>query len=172
MVGSGEGGVSLEPMASPRPITAAPSRAAARPPLFKHPWRVAIVVVTVLVALNLVVVLLNESDTTQAQRTPVPADIQSISPKEGELVGLVDTVTVDLADQYSGVLVIDGIEIPEDELDRVVSLQQVSFRPGPDRAISRFRAGDNTVVVKYWRGRLEDRPRDPFSFGWTFRAGA
>jgi len=85
---------------------------------------------------------------------------------------LIDDVTVDLADQYIGVLVIDGIEIPEDQLERVVGIQQVSFRPGPDKAISRFRAGENDVVVKYWRGRLVDRPAKTFSYSWSFVAKA
>jgi hypothetical protein len=148
------------------------SAASARRPLFRHPWRVAVVVIAVLVVVNLGVVLLNESDTTPGGDQALPADIQAISPKEGGLAGPVDTVSVDLADQYTGVLVVDGIEIPEDELERVVSLQTVSFRPGPNQAISRFRPGQNSVVVKYWRGRLQDRPSRPFSFGWTFRVGA
>jgi hypothetical protein len=150
------------------PATAAP----ARRPLFRHPWRVAIVSVTVLLVLNLGVILLNESDTTPGGLQALPSDIESISPERAQLASPLDTVSVDLADQYTGVLVIDGIEIPEDQLERVVSLQTISFRPGPDKAISRYRAGENTVVVKYWRGRLQDRPGNPYSFGWTFRASA
>jgi hypothetical protein len=122
--------------------------------------------------LNLGIFLLNESDTTPGGVDPLPADIQSISPERGQLASPLDTVSVDLADQYTGVLVIDGTEIPEDQLERVVSLQTISFRPGNDKVISRYRAGENTVVVKYWRGRLQDRPSNPFSFGWTFRSSA
>jgi hypothetical protein len=120
-------------------------------------------------------VLLADTDTSQSGLQPLPRDIQSISPERGELTSLVDTITVDLADTMTGVLVVDGHEIPEDQLERVVGLQQVSFRPGPGKDISRFRPGDNTVVVKYWPGRLQDRPANPaklFSFGWTFRAAA
>jgi hypothetical protein len=138
----------------------------------KHPWRVTIVLGTLLLVLNLGVVLLATSDTSEGGRRPLPSDIESISPERGELTGLVDTVTVDLRDEFTGVLVVDGVEIPEDQLERVVGLQVVSFRPGPGKEISRFRAGDNTVVVKYWRGRLVDRPANPYSFGWSFRASA
>jgi hypothetical protein len=28
------------------------------------------------------------------------------------------------------------------------------------------------VVVKYWNGRLQDRPKKPFSYNWKFRASA
>ncbi len=138
----------------------------------QHPGRVAIVLGVVLLVLNLGVILLATADTSEKGRRPLPNDIESINPERGELTGLVDTVTVNLRDDMTGVLVVDGIEIPEDQLDRVVGLQVVSFRPGPGKEIPRFRAGDNTVLVRYWRGRLQDRPADPFTFGWSFRASA
>jgi hypothetical protein len=144
----------------------------ARRRLFKHPGRVAIIAITVLVTLNLGVWLLNESDTSPVGDKVLPADIEAVTPTPNSITGLIDTVSVDLADQYTGVLVIDGIEIPEDQLERVVGIQTVSFRPGPGKVISRFRAGVNEVVVKYWNGRLQDRPAKPFSYNWTFRASA
>jgi hypothetical protein len=150
------------------PATAAPERRR----LFKHPGRVAIVAIALLVVFNLGIVLLNESDTSPTGERALPVDIEAVSPEPNQLTGLVDTVTVDLADRYTGVLVIDGVEIPEDQLDRVVGIQTVSFRPGPDKAISRFRAGENVVVVKYWDGRLQDRPAKPYSYSWNFRASA
>ena len=138
----------------------------------QHPGRVAIVLGVALVVLNLGVILLATADTSEKGLRPLPNDIESIHPERGELTSLVDTISVDVADGMTGVLVVDGIEIPEDQLDRVVGLQIVSFRPGPGKEIPRFRAGDNTVVVKYWPGRLQDRPANPYSFGWTFRASA
>ena len=140
--------------------------------LFQHPGRVAVVVVVVLVVVNLGIVLLNESDTTQTGPKALPADVEAVNPTPNSLTGLVDDVSADLADRYTGVLVIDGVEIPEDQLERVVGIQTVSFRPGPDKIISRFRAGVNTVTVKYWDGRLQDRPASPFSYTWSFRASA
>jgi hypothetical protein len=150
----------------------APAAAPPRRKLFKHPGRVAVVAITALVVINLAIFLFNESDTSPQGEKALPVDIQAVSPQPDQTPGLIDTVTVDLADRYSGVLVVDGIEIPEDELERVVGIQQVSFRPGPDKAISRFRAGENTVVVKYWNGRLQDRPAQPYSFSWSFVAKA
>jgi hypothetical protein len=150
------------------PAAAAP----ARRPLFKHPGRVAVVAISLLVVLNLGIFLFNESDTSPQGEKALPVDIEAVSPEPNQITGLIDTVTVDLADQYSGVLVIDGVEIPEDQLVFVVGIQTVSFRPGPDKAISRFRAGENDVEVKYWEGRLQDRPEKPYSFGWSFQAKA
>ena len=67
-------------------------------------------------------------------------------------------------------LVIDGIEIPEDG-SIAARLGVVTFRPGPDKELTRLRAGENGVVVKYWE-RTKDRPANPPSFSWRFRAAA
>ena len=165
------------PNTKPAPRTPSdPAAQSAAPPakqrLVKHPWRFAIVIGSLLVLANLGILLLASTDTSQSSLQPLPNEIESISPERGQLTGLVDTIIVDLRDDMSGVLVVDGVEIPEDQLERVVGLQQVIFRPGPGKEFSRFRGGDNTVVVKYWRGRLQDRPANPYSYGWTFRATA
>jgi hypothetical protein len=70
------------------------------------------------------------------------------------------------------VLVVDGLEIPEDQLDRVKELGEISFRPGPGEAITKLRTGSNEVVVKYWSQKLTNRPANPPSFGWSFQASA
>lgn len=154
-----------------------PALTAATPPprrAFKHPWRVVIVLGALLLLANIGILVIANADTSETSLQPLPNDIESISPERGEITGLVDTITVDLRDDMTGVLVVDGIEIPEDQLERVVGLQQVIYRPGPGKDIPRFRAGDNTVVVKYWRGRLQDRPAESklYTYGWTFRAAA
>jgi hypothetical protein len=140
-------------------------------PLFRHPWRVVILAVGLLAILNLGIVLLANADTTPGGTAALPTDIQSISPENGALASLVDDVTVDLADRYTGVLVIDGVEIPEDQLNIVAELGVITFRPGPDKDISRFRAGENTVDVLYWP-RTKERPAKPFRYSWRFKAAA
>ena len=127
--------------------------------------------VAVIAVLNLGVILIANSDTTPGGKVDFPTNIESISPENGALAGLIDDVTVDLSDNLTGVLVIDGVEIPEDQLTRIEELGVISFRPGPDKEIGRFRAGDNTVVVKYWP-RTKPRPAEPASYGWRFRAAA
>lgn len=140
-------------------------------PLFRHPWRVAVVAIGLFAILNLGAILIANSDTTPGGNATLPTDIESISPEKGALAGLVDDVTVDLRDNYTGVLVIDGVEIPEDQLSRVAELGIISFRPGADKDISRFRAGENTVEVLYWP-RTKARPDNPFRYSWRFRAAA
>ena len=100
-------------------------------PLFRHPWRVAIVAVAVIAVLNLGAILIANSDTTPGGKVDLPSDVESISPENGALAGLVDDVTVDLADNLTGVLVIDGVEIPEDQLNRIAELGVITLPPGP-----------------------------------------
>jgi len=132
---------------------------------------VAIVAIALIAVLNLGVVLVMESDTTAPGSEALPGVVESITPESGEITGLVDDVSVDLRDDLTGVLVIDGVEIPEDQLSRVEELGVVTFRPGPDQEFRRFRAGENTVVVRYWP-RGEPRPDQPASYSWRFRAAA
>jgi hypothetical protein len=142
-----------------------------RPPLFQHPWRVLTVVVAVVVVLNLGVVILNKSDTTPQARTGLPMTIQSIQPRPGDLIRPQDTIIVEFDPNLTGALVLDGQEIPTNELDRLPGLGEVSFRPGPGKSLSRFAPGSHTVVVEYW-AVSKPRPTNPASYGWSFRVGA
>jgi len=131
---------------------------------------VVIVVGGLLVALNLGVLLLSNSDTSTTQRT-LPSAIESVSPEPGSVRPLQDAVSVDLRDGLTGVLVINGVEIPEDQLERGEALGIVTFRPGPDREFTRWSAGDVPVQVLYWSA-TEDRPPAPDTYSWSFRASA
>jgi hypothetical protein len=143
---------------------------AARGPLFRHPWRIAITVGVLLAVLNLGAVLLNESDTSRTGRA-YPNAVDTVSPEPGDLIRPLDTVTADLRDDLTGVLVIDGAEVPEDQLERVIPLGQMSFRPGPGRDLTKFPPGTHTVTVLFWQ-QGKDRPVTPGSYAWTFRVGA
>ena len=143
----------------------------ARPRLFRHPGRVAVVVVALLAVANLGLLLLDRADTSQGGLPPLPSNIESVTPERGSISSLQDTVSADLSDGLTGVLVIDGQEVPEDELDRVPELGIVSFRPGSDRSLTKFAAGTHQVVVLYW-SRTKPRPAKPGSYAWTFRASA
>ncbi len=145
---------------------------AKRTRVFEHPGRVAVVMVVLLLTLTLGVTLVHNTDTTTGGSRPsLPSTIEAINPERGELTGLVDNVEVDLNDQYTGVLELDGIEIPEDQLDRIEQLGVIAFRPGPGKEITRLRTGENTVVVRYWP-RTDPRPESPLTFSWRFHAGA
>jgi hypothetical protein len=135
-----------------------------------HPWRWVIVGVVVIVVLNLAIFGLDSSDTAPEGRT-LPSTIDSVTPAPGELIRLQDTVGAVLRDDLTGVLVLDGVEIPEDQLERVVPLAVVTFRPGTDQDLESFEAGEHTLTVLYWE-QGKPRPGKPGAYSWSFRAGA
>jgi hypothetical protein len=160
-----------------RSLAAARAGTPARRKVFQHPGRVAIVVIALIVVLNLSIVLLNNADTSPGGSNPLPATVESVSPEPGTIAGPVDTITVDLDDSLTGVLLIKHagryVEIPEDQLDRVVELGQISFRPGPGKDITRFDPGETDVSVLYWsKTRPGGRPKHPASYSWNFQVKA
>jgi hypothetical protein len=136
---------------------------------------VAIVVVVLVAVANLGFVLFHEADTSRNGQT-YPNAIDSLSPAPGEIIGPQATITVDLRDDLSGVLLLgrgDAAlqEVPEDQTDRVIPLGQLSFRPGPGKDITQFAPGNYNAVVLYWP-QGKDRPAQPGSYPWSFRVGA
>jgi len=164
----------------PAPKGSAPralkSAAKPRPPLFRHPWRIAIVVAALIVVANLGILLLHKADTSRTGRV-FPVAIDSLSPEPGEIIRPQDTITADLANNLRGVLILQGPgfseEIPEDQLERVIPLGEVSFRPGPGQDIRQFAPGSWSAVVKFWpQSKGVNPPKHPGSYSWSFRVGA
>src|SRR4051794_20614410 len=87
-------------------MASTPSATLPRRKLFQHPGRVAIVAVILLAVLNLGIFLLNKSDTSPGGRNPLPVTVQSVTPEPGSIAGPIDTITVDLDDRLTGVLLV------------------------------------------------------------------
>lgn len=102
-------------------------------------------------------------------RVPIPSVIESVYPLPDTLSRPIETIHADLDDLYTGVLIVDGIEIPEDQLQRQVPLGIVSFRPGKDREIERLDAGFHRVDVEYWS--QEETREQSRIYTWTFTTG-
>jgi hypothetical protein len=149
----------------------APATPAARRPLFRHPWRVAIVAIALIAVLNLGAILVSTMDTRPSGKELLPNTIETISPERADVVGPIVTITVDLRDDLTGRLVVDGVPVPDDQLDRVEELGIVSFRPGTGKELTKLPTGDNTVVVYYWP-RTRTEPARPPSYGWRFAVKA
>ena len=143
--------------------------AGARRPAFAHPWRIVTVVVALLIVINLAVILLRNTDTSSTTNGGLPTIIESVSPGNGEIVRTTDTISVDLNDVYTGVIAIDRAEVPEDQIERVGPLGQISFRPGAGKDLEQFSPGIHTVTVSYWP-QAKDRPARPATYTWTFKA--
>jgi hypothetical protein len=142
---------------------------------------VSLVIATCLVAIGFAVSLA----VTGREGQRLPAAIESIDPvRNARQVPAQTALFVDLAVGYTGVLVVDGLELETVRIDAVEGAapgQQVTlppttiyepgnatltFRPSENAAITAFEQGVHLVSVVYWpllEGRGSAR-----TFTWTF----
>jgi hypothetical protein len=107
------------------------------------------------------------SGESQQPESALPAAVESVSPAGGDLDLRQITISADLAAGYTGYLTLDGVEIPEDDLQRVDALNSVTLRPQPESDYRQLEPGSHCAGVVYWR---IGRPRDEGStYRWCFR---
>jgi hypothetical protein len=176
---------------APTTPDSATGRAAADPPPRRRPRRridrglllasAGIAIGLVLVALGVVV------SVTGDEATKLPDEIESIAPVPDAVQVLSQTsVFVDLISGYTGVLVIDGVEIETIDLSDIDSStvepgQQVdippatvyepgnatlSYTPTADAPIETFETGLHRVQVIYWP--IEEGRARAGLYSWTF----
>jgi hypothetical protein len=90
-----------------------------------------------------------------------------IPPRDSEILRQ-EAVGVDLEAGYTGVLVVNGVEIPEDQVDddQLASTGVLTYTVGEDKFVERFEAGQNCVTAIVWR--VEDTRDDARSVSWCF----
>ncbi len=125
---------------------------------------------------------------TGDDRADLPDAIESVDPVPEAVQVLSQTsVFVDLDSGYTGVLVIDGIELPTVDIDDLAEQfaaepgQQIdlpattifeggnatlTFIPSDEALITGFESGLHRAQVIYWR--VDDGRQRPRSFTWTF----
>jgi hypothetical protein len=145
----------------------------ARAPLFRHPWRILIVVAALALVVNLVIVLGMSSDTSDRGKQAINRDIEQLSPAPGSIVNPRDDIEVKLRSGLTGVLVVNGKRLPEDQLEIVPSTSTITFRPGAGKELETLPAGANDVAVLFWKQtEPEPPPGERDSFAWSFRVAA
>jgi hypothetical protein len=135
----------------------------------RHPWRFVIVATGLVAAANLLWIAGHTADTSNRSRT-LPSEVSAVLPAPGSQVRVQDSVTADLRADLIGVLVVDGVELPENQVTRVVALGEVSFRPGKGKSFERLEPGVHSVSVIYWP-QTKTRANGTNTFTWSFRTG-
>ena len=89
-------------------------------------------------------------------------------PNDGDTILRQDTISADVAFPYTGVLILDGIEIPEPQLKsvQVGNRTRLAYTPGPDSITGFLRAGRHNAEVLFWRP--EDGRDKASRFPWQF----
>lgn len=76
--------------------------------------------------------------------------VETLIPQRNAQVPQQSSVGIDLASDWTGVLVINGDEIPEDELQITDELGLIQYTPGPDKAVEQLQTGVNTITAVVW----------------------
>lgn len=139
------------------------------------------------IALGIVLVFVGVgASVTGKAAQKLPAEIQSITPvRSATQVQSQEKIEADLIDGYTGVLIVNGVELPTFSLSDVAPAapgQQVAlppevifepgnntltFTPTKGALIEKFATGVNTVSLIYWKiteGRNFAKP----TFSWQF----
>lgn len=98
--------------------------------------------------------------TDEAVERLVPADGSPVVIRQAR-------VGIDLAPGWTGVLIVNGAEIPEDQLDRVEAQNEVYFQPGAGKDVEAFQPGPIVVEAEIWRTASETRA-DARTITWAF----
>ncbi len=95
--------------------------------------------------------------------------VEAVTPTNGATLVLRQSeVSADLATGWTGVLQIDGVEIPQDQLRQDTGgLNLLSFAPGPGKEIEELDAGTHVATVLIWQEPAETRD-DARSVSWRF----
>jgi hypothetical protein len=95
----------------------------------------------------------------------LPDAVESYAPRDGDIVVNPIKVIIDLQSNYTAQFVIDGVPIPQDQVDSIVETGRYQFTPGPGKVIERWEPGDHTVVASWTGG---PGSVDSGTLVWTF----
>jgi hypothetical protein len=94
------------------------------------------------------------------------AAVEQFIPVEGNKIFQQDHVGIDLAPGYDGTLALNGVAIPDDELEKTPALNLVLFTPGPGKAVEAYSEGQNCALATFWQ--IKDGPGIATSRAWCF----
>jgi hypothetical protein len=89
-----------------------------------------------------------------------------VFPQEGDINVRQDAIGVELAFGYTGVIQVDRVEIPEDQLDRIAGINRISYTPGPGKEIGALAPGRHCATTVFWR-QSESREQAR-TYTWCF----
>lgn len=100
---------------------------------------------------------------------PTGDAVEALVPADGSQVLRQSEIGIDLAPEWTGVLQVNGIEIPEDQLRRVPAQNQVFFTPGPGQEIEELPAGRVQIVALIWRPVAGETSDDADTIRWSIQ---
>jgi hypothetical protein len=93
--------------------------------------------------------------------------VEALIPARDSQVPQQSRVGIDLVTGWTGVLVVNDAEIPEDELDVTTELGLVEFTPAEGRTVDQLEGGRNCVTAVVWP-LSEGRSEGARNIQWCF----
>jgi hypothetical protein len=114
------------------------------------------IVASALVAVALVLLVVAFSILSSGNKDPVLTAgeanmVENLIPRRNSQVPQQSTVGIDLATGWTGVLQVNGVEIPQDQLQVTPQIGLVEFTPGPGKEVEHYRTGQNCVTAVIWQ---------------------
>jgi hypothetical protein len=78
------------------------------------------------------------------------AVVENLIPRRNSQVPQQSTIGIDLVPDWTGTLVLNGTEIPADELQVTPELGLIQFTPGEGKTVEAFETGRNTISAIIW----------------------
>ena len=94
--------------------------------------------------------------------------VEAFIPTDGAATPRQVQIGIDLGSAYDAQLVVNGIVIPPDQLEKRPELNEVLFTPGPDKVIKELDAGKNCVKALIFR--IDGTPAALNDPQWCFSA--
>jgi hypothetical protein len=93
--------------------------------------------------------------------------VVSVRPEANSITLRQTRIYAKLKSGYVGSLVVNGVEIPAEQVDHLEGANTVGFIPGPTTAIGTLKAGQNCALVFYWKA--EESRANAQSYKWCWR---
>jgi len=107
---------------------------------------------------------------SQARTTPRviyrDSAIVAVYPDVGDLDLRQMRIGVQINPAWTGVLQVDGTEIPEDQVERVPGLNQIFYTPGPGKITGALAPGQHCATAVVWQITASRDQSHPYS--WCF----
>ncbi|MGH9244692.1 MAG: hypothetical protein ACRD29_10315 [Acidimicrobiales bacterium] len=131
--------------------------------------RRVVITLIVVACVGGLVLAVQQADTGEPDNTTAgdPDVVEFLVPRQGAEALQQSVVAADLAAGWTGTLVVNGTEIPENQLSRDQGQNIVEYRPGPGRAITQLPPGRNCAQVIVWPVN-ESRARARTPIEWCF----
>ena len=139
---------------------------ARRPPSSSRSPLARRIVLSVIVAVAVGALVYVATEPSADDESPLPSAVEAVSPEPGAQNLRQTTIAADLASGHTGYLLMDGVEVPRDDLQVVEALGQVILRPTEDSDYRVLAPGPHCATVVY--RKIGERLDQSSSYRWCF----